>query len=172
MTNLGDNTGAEMIATQQARSEMETVLHKSLQHHFSNTLSLPDEASKFLLDIWEAIQLFDDVADDDQIKRSDLDRVIWSLLVGIHSNHFFEVKKHAILPILATMVLKWQASDQVERQGEADARSYMWRAGYYDLVLIVVQVCHGVDDAIKLAPIVMKMYGEKIEDYMVEFENA
>jgi hypothetical protein len=60
----------------------------------------------------------------------------------------------------------------VERAGQADARSYVWRAGYYDLILIVVQLCHGVDVATKLAPIVMQMYGETLADYLKEFPNA
>jgi len=178
MTNLAkkdkicDTGDAETMARQQARSAQGPLLEQSLHQHFSETLCLPVEASQFLLDIWAAIQLFDDVADEDEIARADLDRVIWSLLVGLHGNPFFEVKRHALLPVLATMVLKWQASDVVERAGEADARSYVWRAGYYDLVLLVVQLCYGVDVATKLAPTVMKMYGETLSEYMEEFRNA
>lgn len=178
MTNLAkkdkicDTGDAETMARQQARSAQGPLLEQSLHQHFSETLGLPVEASQFLLDIWAAIQLFDDVADGDEIARADLDRVIWSLLVGLHGNPFFEAKRHALLPVLATMVLKWQASDMVERAGQADARSYVWRAGYYDLILIVVQLCHGVDAATKLAPIVMQMYGETLADYLKEFPNA
>jgi len=70
------------------------------------------------------------------------------------------------------MVLKWQASDVVEREGKADEKSFVWRAGYYDLVLASVQICHGPEIAIKMAPYVMALYGEKFEDYMREFKNA
>lgn len=172
MTNLGDNTGAETMASQQAKTEQGPSLEQSLHQQFLETLNLPAEASQFLLDIWAAIQLFDDVADRDEIARADLDRVIWSLLVGLHGNAFFDAKKMALLPVLATMILKWQASDMVERAGQADARSYVWRAGYYDLVLLVVQLCHGVDVATKLSPLVMQMYGETLSDYLEEFPNA
>jgi len=178
MTNLAakaeicDSECAETMARQQAETEQGPSLEQSLHQNFSEALGLPAEASLFLLDIWAAIQLFDDVADGDEIARADLDRVIWSLLVGLHGNPFFEAKRHALLPVLATMVLKWQASDMVERAGQADARSYVWRAGYYDLILIVVQLCHGVDVATKLAPIVMQMYGETLADYLKEFPNA
>jgi hypothetical protein len=40
------------------------------------------------------------------------------------------------------------------------------------LVLAVVQICHGPEIAIKMAPSVMDLYGEKFEDYMREFKNA
>ena len=169
---LCDNVDAEKMAIQQALPEKDGAVEKSLYQNFDKALGLPEDAIQFLLDIWAAIQLFDDVADADDISRVDLDRVIWSLLVGIHANLFFEAKKHALLPVLATAILKWQASDAVERSGKADARSYVWRAGFYDLVLIVVQLCHGVDVATKLSPVVMNMYGENLEDYIKEFDNA
>ena len=172
MTIFCDNIGAETMAHQQAAPQEDGAVEQSLHQNFEKALGLPNDAIQFLLDIWSAIQLFDDVADKDEIKRSDLDRVIWYLLVGIHGNAFFEARKHALLPVVATIILKWQASDAVERDGGADAKSYVWRAGYYDLVLLVVQLCHGVDIATKLAPTVMKMYGEKLEDYMKEFHYA
>jgi hypothetical protein len=40
------------------------------------------------------------------------------------------------------------------------------------LILIVVQLCHGVNAATKLAPIVMQMYGETLADYLKEFPSA
>ncbi len=73
---------------------------------------------------------------------------------------------------MATMVLKWQASDQAERDGKADARSFVWRAGYYDVVLMVVTLCHPAKQAKELSRYVMELYGEKFEDYLKEFGNA
>jgi hypothetical protein len=45
----------------------------------------------------------------------------------------------------------------------------MWRAGYYDIILTVVQLCHGAEVAKESAHMVMRMYGEKLEDYLEEF---
>ena len=77
-----------------------------------------------------------------------------------------------LVPMLSTMVLKWQASDVVEREGRADAKSFVWRAGYYDLILMAIQLCHGAQQALIMAPHVMELYGEKFEDYLMEFKNA
>jgi hypothetical protein len=70
------------------------------------------------------------------------------------------------------MILKWQASDQAERAGRADARSFMWRAGFYDVVLMAVALCHGSGHATNVASDVMAIYGEKLEDYLKEFNHA
>jgi hypothetical protein len=70
------------------------------------------------------------------------------------------------------MILKWQASDTAERQGQADAKSFGWRAGYYDLILMTVSLTHGAGFATKNAHLVMALYDEKFEDYMKEFGNA
>jgi hypothetical protein len=70
------------------------------------------------------------------------------------------------------MILKWQASDKVERVGKHDEVSFVWRAGYYDVVLTVVRLCHGVAIAHQCAADVMRLYGEKYSEYVKEFDNA
>lgn len=143
-----------------------------LRAHFRDILGLPESAIAWLLDLWRVIQAFDDFADGDAVERSDLDTVIWAALVGMPCNAFFAANSQALLPVMATQVLKWQASDQAERAGNADAKSYMWRAGYYDVVLIVTQLCRGHDFARDAASTAMSLYGETYEDYMKEFTDA
>jgi hypothetical protein len=87
-------------------------------------------------------------------------------------NTFWQANSHTLAPVVASMILKWQASDQAERAGKADARSFVWRAGYYDVVLMVVAVCHGTQHATQAAQQVMELYGETLEDYMKEFSHA
>lgn len=132
----------------------------------------PAPAIEWLLMLWDAIQVFDDVADGDGVKREDLDVVIWNSLVGMHQNVFWQANANSLLPVVATAVLKWQASDQAERDGKADARSFVWRAGYYDVVLMVVTLCHTAKHAKELSRRVMELYGEKFENYLKEFGNA
>jgi hypothetical protein len=90
----------------------------------------------------------------------------------MNQNTFWIANSHSLAPIVATMILKWQASDQAERAGKADARSFVWRAGYYDVVLMTVALCHGTRRATEDAGSVMELYGEKFEDYMKEFSHA
>jgi hypothetical protein len=76
------------------------------------------------------------------------------------------------LPALGTAILKWKASDDAERSGQADEKSFVWRATYYDLVLLVVLVCQGRESAMEKAGAVMALYGESFAKYREEFPNG
>jgi hypothetical protein len=141
---------------------------QSLSSHFK-TLDLPPEAAAWLLDVWQLIQTLDDVADGDPVSRGDLNTTIWTALVTMPANPFYLANAAALQSGLASLVLKWQASDDAERQGQADARSYMWRAGYYDLILLVVLLTKGHAGAMKDAMTVMHLYGETLHEYLKEF---
>lgn len=135
-------------------------------------LGLPPDAVEWLVMLWDCIQVFDDVADGDPVKRGDLDTVIMNSLVLMPGNPFFRANSSHLIPVVMTAILKWKASDIVEKAGKADARSYMWRASYYDVVLLVFGICHGMQYASDNAERVMHLYGETLEGYLKEFENA
>lgn len=143
-----------------------------LKENLQRVLALPAPATEWLLMLWGAIQVFDDVADGDPVEREDLNAAIWNTLVGMNQNSFWAANSITLAPVVATMILKWQGSDQAERAGNADARSYVWRAGYYDVVMMVVALCHGTKYATENAHLVMALYGETLEDYMKEFSHA
>jgi hypothetical protein len=90
----------------------------------------------------------------------------------MNRNIFWLENAQTLTPVVATMILKWQASDQAERAGHADARSFVWRAGFYDVVLMTVALCYGSNHATEVASQVMAIYGEKLEDYLMEFNHA
>jgi hypothetical protein len=143
-----------------------------LRENLQRVLMLPAPAVEWLLMVYDVIQVFDDIADGDPVDRKDLNAAIWNSLVGMHQNQFFITNSHHLIPLLATMIMKWQASDYAERTGLADAKSFVWRAGYYDLILMAVSITHGPGFATKHAHVVMALYGEKLEDYMKEFHHA
>lgn len=142
---------------------------KSLRENFE-ALGFPADASDFLIDLWNAVQVFDDAADGDEIKRHELDAAIWSSLAGIQLNAFYAQNQVMLLPVISLSIVKWQASDEVERSGKADAKSYMWRAGYYDVVCMVNLLVNG--SSTENALNALNLYGETFEDYMKEFPNA
>jgi len=143
-----------------------------LRDNLTKVFMLPTPAVEWLLMVFDAIQVFDDVADGDTVERKDLNATIWNTLVGMHQNSFFIANSHHLIPLLATGVLKWQASDTAERNKQADAKSFMWRAGYYDLVLMAVSLVHGAGFATVNGHHVMALYDEKFEDYIKEFGDA
>ena len=142
-----------------------------LQTHFQ-AMGLPQDAQRFLLGVYEAWQVFDDFADGDAVKREDLNATLWNVFVGLPSNPFYQAYMPALIPALGTGILKWMAADTAERAGVADEVSFVWRAGFYDLVVLVTQLALGGAEAMRLAPSVMKLYGEKFADYRKEFPDA
>jgi hypothetical protein len=143
-----------------------------LTEHFDTALELPPDAIQWLLDLWRVTQMLDDVVDNDPINREELNSTIFLALVGLPANPFFQAHRINLLPVLATSILKWQASNFVEQNGSADEKSFVWRSAYYDVVLMVVMLCHGVEKATNAAPYVMKMYGEVFADYVKEFPHG
>ena len=143
-----------------------------LKENLQRVFELPQPAVEWLMMLWQAAQFFDDVADGDRVERSDLNATLWNLLVAMHQNPFWVAHAQNLTPVVATTILKWQASDRIEREGDADAKSFVWRAGFYDVVLMVVALCHGTHFATENAHHVIAMYGEQFEDYMKEFGNA
>ena len=141
---------------------------RDLAIHFQQ-LELPADAATWLLDLWHAIQTFDDIADGDPVSRQDLDLLIWKTLVSMPVNPFFRANVSDLQPVVAAAFLKWKASDDAERNGRADARSYVWRAAYYDLVLLVILLTQGPIKALEKAESVMRLYGEDYAKYREEF---
>lgn len=143
-----------------------------LRKNLEQVFKLSPGAVDWLVLVYDVIQVFDDVADGDKVERQHLDAAIWNCLVGLHQNPFFQSHSSTLTPLLATMILKWQASDQEEREGNADAMCFAWRAGYYDLILGAIMIEHGPSYAQQSAPLVMRLYGEKYEEYLKEFNHA
>lgn len=143
-----------------------------LRKNFTEILALPEDACDWLIALWQVSQLFDDIVDGAEIDRDDVDQAIWNSLVGLPANSFFQRNAGTLFPLMGLAVLKWKASDTVEREGEACAMSFAWRAGYYDLVLAAVQLTHGTQAAMEIGGAVLKLYGESLEQYMKEMGNA
>ena len=143
-----------------------------LRQNFQQVFDLPAPAVDWLLMLWNAIQVFDDVADGDAVKPADLNAAIWQTLVAMPANPFFMQHSATMLPVLAAAILKWHGANEAERAQDHDAKSFVWRAGYYDVVLMVVQCCKGNEFATENAARVMRLYGEDFDQYMKEFQNA
>ena len=149
-------------------AENEKLLAKRLEED----AGLSSSAISWLVSVFRSAQTLDDYADGDDVPRAQLDRLIWDCLAGCHLNPFFQRHSAQLLPVLACAILQWKASDTMERGGRADARSFVWRASFYQLVLMSMMLEHGPMTAMNNAHIAMLLYGENLEDYQKEFNHA
>ena len=135
-------------------------------------LNLPLTAQRWLIDFFSVIQGLDDWRDNDPVDPKQKEKVIYQVMVELPQNHFFQTNSHNLLPLISILVLKWIGANKLEDNREQLHKAYMWRAAYYDLILEVVRLVHGFDEAANAAEYVAKLYGETYEDYVREFNNA
>lgn len=133
---------------------------------------LPANSVSWLVMLFDSVQVFDDVQDGDAIQSADLHACIWHTLVAMPQNPFFAANAQALLPAVATAIMKWHAANASESACSADAKSFVWRAGFYDVVLLCVILCRGPEYAQANAEQILRLYGESLPDYLTEFENA
>lgn len=133
-----------------------------LSTHF-DALGLPAPAKAWLLDLWTVIHVLDDAADGD--KSADAGRAAMAIFWDMPLNPFYQANFAALQPVLKLQVLKWIAANVAEENGLADERSYMWRAGFYDVVTMVCALCGGDQGA----GVGLSLYGETFTEYMEGF---
>jgi hypothetical protein len=143
-----------------------------LSRNLEEAFGLNGDAHEWLMSLWNAIQVFDDMADGEFPDRENLIAAICDTLVNMPANSFFDAHRYTLLPLMAVAILKWKAADDVERDGAPNEMSFAWRAGFYDIVLAVVQLVHGQQVALDAARYVMGLYGENFAAYQQEFINA
>ena len=135
---------------------------KELSQHFAN-LGLPAEAQSWLLDLWNVIQVLDDAMDGDKADPAAVKQATWAIFQNMPLNAFYREYVAILQPVLVVQVLKWEAANAAEAADLADARSFVWRAGYYDVVLLACHLC-----GIEAGMTVMHMYGDDFDDYLAE----
>lgn len=129
------------------------------------SLGLSGDAAQWLAGLWDLTQALDDAQDGDKADAHAAARfALWEGAL----NPFYERNRAWLIPALRIQFLKWQAANDAEASGGADARSFMWRAGFYDVVALVCDL-EGVQASPRAA---LDLYAEKFFDYATEFGNA
>lgn len=127
-------------------------------------LGLPPEVSEYLIDLWHVIQLLDDAQDGD--KATNVKDAAWAIFARMPLNRFYQQNVMTLQPLLAMQLIKWEAANVDEAEGRADERSFMWRAGYYEIVAMACHLCGLDPHANRVA---LRMYGETFAEYREEF---
>jgi DNA-binding FadR family transcriptional regulator len=134
-------------------------------------LNLQGAARALMLDIWALFQVFDDIEDGDKVDATEFDRALWAALVTLPSNEIYVRFSKEISSVMAVQIFKWRAATQAETSGNADERSFVWRAGYFDILMYVYGLVYGRDIATQKAADVMGRYIEKYNEYIKEFKS-
>lgn len=133
-----------------------------------------NDAVSFLIILWNIIQFFDDVYDNDIEFNVIKDRVLvqlFDVLVALNDNQFFVQHRSVLLPSISIMIFKWHAANESEESLNHNEQSYMWRAGYYDIVLLVNLLCNGATHTKECSKKILSIYGETFVNYIKEFDK-
>ena len=78
-----------------------------LRENLRDALSLPPDATDWLIMLYEATQTFDDYADGDEVPRRHFDALLWNTLVAIPQNSFFRAHCATLSPLVAASTWAW-----------------------------------------------------------------
>lgn len=132
------------------------------------------EGAGWLALLWEAVQALDDWRDGDPVAPMQIEQAIHIVLHDLPAHPFFRRHAAYLLPHLSALVLKWRGANAIEAQRDREQypKAFMWRAGYYDLVLMALALEAGPEHAGRMAAEVATLYGETIEEFTRETNDA
>ena len=132
---------------------------------------VPDpEAQRMLTAIWEIIQTWDDLIDQDKPVPPEAIHRAFLAALELPANPFYSRFMGQFLPLLQLGFIRWIAANVYERELRSLDKAYMLRATYYDLVAMVYYCLQGPAQVETYAPSVYDRYGETLESLKAEVE--
>jgi hypothetical protein len=140
-----------------------------------------EDAVVWALSVWDVIQFWDDLYDGDEeldagesINHSRLNRIMTMVLCIMPTNLFFRDNVDSLSPVLLQCVLMWETSNTMERAKDQDSinKAYVLRASYYQLLVHIAYLTGGFEWANEISGEIWSMYGEKLNEYNLEVQNA
>ena len=111
-------------------------------------------AYDFLTTMFEVLHFWDDLIDNDrEVTPEEVNRSMWSALVTIPENSFFQQNFSQLMPLLKVAIFNWQAANVMERsQDTLDKQiAFVLRSTYVDLVSMCAYIVGGRDWAHEVA---------------------
>ena len=142
-----------------------------LSEHFKRWFKGDEEARRFALALWQAVQSWDDVIDNRD--TSQVNSVVSFFAFEVERYPFYQVHCRWLKPALIQAYLSWEAANALEAQPSGDDlnKAYVLRAQIYSvfhLMAWLIDADHGVE----LSADVWRSYSERFQDCSGEFQNA
>lgn len=123
------------------------------------------EAAGFASELWTAAQEWDDLEDEGKCNHNAL--LQW-LAFGKEYQPFFRRHQEFLRPAMMQMLLDWSAANVLDHEPEHVAKAYVLRAGFYRVLHLMVWICRGYDDAVRVGPDIWRHYGETLDELKAE----
>ena len=144
--------------------EVTPALAESLSHY------LDPDAVKLCLELLYLANFYDDVYDGD--KPKDVYKALMIDMVSIRRNPFYLRFQDELNTLITSMSLQWIAANKLEEGKEHLEKSYMLRAGAYQIFAYCAFLCGGLDHYKNCGHEIYKLYGETFQDYSQEVNDV
>lgn len=113
-------------------------------------------AVDYVLMVARVADVWDNLIDRDvPVSNEDINAAFWMLAVDLPRNAFYMEHRDSLLPVMATGILNWMASNALE-VGNADGRAieiaHVIRYSIADVALLAASLCGGMDWAAQVGP--------------------
>jgi hypothetical protein len=141
------------------KKEIETLENACLYFFKGNV-----QAVNLVVMYFEACHLFDDLIDKDKVNEdAEILRVFRYLIFSIPTNPVYRAIP-SLPDHMMNIYLRWIDSTNMEKMENPDIeKTYMLRAGLYDLMSIIACYLYGAEWAEEIGPQIRSLYGETIE---------
>ncbi|MGH1414840.1 MAG: hypothetical protein ACRBB0_15235 [Pelagimonas sp.] len=130
-----------------------------------------ESACSFAEQLWTALQEWDDI--EDEGKCEDYNGLISWLAFGKEYQPFFAAHSHLLRPAFLQLYLSWTSANVLDRGDWQDVcKSYMLRAGFYQLLHLIAWICGGDAWARRVGPEIYRSYAETPEEIFKEFNRC
>jgi len=120
----------------------------------------------------EVAHVWDDLIDEDEVSKENIDKVFKYLIYDIPMNPIYKMIP-GINSHLLNIFLRWRDATAMESKENPDLeKTYMLRAGIYDIFSIITYYLLGDEKAKEMGPKIRALYGETLEGLKEEFNHA
>jgi len=137
---------------------------------FSEFLLGNVEAIQFVVRVFRALHVWDDLIDKDKnITDDEVNSVFWDLLVVLPADPFY-VRNLALLnSTLVNAIINWHIANKLEREGDEKDKSiaFILRGAYIDILSASAFVVGGMNWATEIGPAIRRWaHEETFAQYM------
>jgi hypothetical protein len=106
------------------------------------------EALEFLTLVLNAIEVWDDIIDqDNRVTPDDINNVFSQLLLKLPANEFYQRHYTALAGMIVVMITSWHTSNADHSTDESQAHAYTLRKEFINLVVLCVALTSNFADA-------------------------
>jgi len=140
---------------------------------FGEFLKGNDEAVNFVVRIFRALHVWDDLIDKDKpVADDEIHAVFWDLLIGLPADRFYQANLGLLSATLVNSVVNWHISNKLERDGDEKDKSiaFILRGAYIDVLSTSALIVGGLDWVQKIGPDIRRWaHEETFAQYLTNF---